>query len=300
MALCYDLHAHSTASDGTLSPAELVALARAQGVDVLALTDHDDTAGLAEAAAEAARWEGMSLVSGVEISVTWRHLTLHVVGLAIDPGSAPLARGLERLRAYRNWRAEEIARGLAGHGIEGALEGAAGYANGQIISRTHFARFLVDRGLARDVAQVFKRFLVRGRPGYVASEWAPLADAVDWIHAAGGIAVIAHPGRYRLSSGGLRRLCAEFREIGGDGLEVISGSHSPAHNEHVARLAVQHSLLASTGSDYHGPEYAYQSLGKLPALPAHCTPVWCHPRFSAALGHEPRGVEPTARYRQQC
>ncbi|KPK39398.1 MAG: phosphoesterase [Gammaproteobacteria bacterium SG8_47] len=299
MALNYDLHAHSTASDGTLSPAELVVLAQAQGVDVLALTDHDDTAGVAEAQAAAAHC-GVTLVPGVEISVSWRHQTLHVLGLAVDPDCQPLARGLATLRDYRTWRAEEIARGLAAHGIDGALAGAAAHASGQIISRTHFARFLVEHGHARDVAHVFKRFLVRGRPGYVASEWAPLEDALDWIQAAGGLAVIAHPGRYRLSSGGLRRLCGEFREMGGDGLEVISGSHLPAHNEHMARLAGQFSLLASCGSDYHGPEYAYQGLGRLQQLPAQCTPVWSDRRFQSSPSRARIDAEQLARYQQQC
>jgi hypothetical protein len=276
----YDLHSHSTASDGTLSPEQLVRRAHAQGVDVLALTDHDVTSGLAEASATAAEL-GLTLVPGVEISVTWNGVTIHIVGLRIDPEHAGLQAGLDGLRAFRVGRGEEIARRLAKHGIEGALEGAQAYANGQILSRTHFARFLVEQGHARDMRKVFKHFLVHNKPGYVPGDWASLEDAVRWIRGAGGQAVIAHPARYRISATRLRQFIGEFKECGGVGLEVISGSHSAGDVQGMAQYAQRFALLASCGSDYHGPEQPWIELGKLPALPQNCTPVWSQWRSAA-------------------
>lgn len=269
----YDLHSHSTASDGTLSPTELVLRARAQGVDVLALTDHDTTAGLAEAEA-AAREVGLRLVPGVEISVTWNGVTVHIVGLNIDPENAALQAGLAGLREFRAWRSEEIARRLAKAGIEGALEGARAFAKGQILSRTHFARFLVQQGHAKDMHKVFSKFLTHNRPGYVPGEWATLADAVGWIRGAGGQAVIAHPARYKVSATRLRTLITEFKDCGGEGLEVVSGSHSLSDAQGMALYSRRFELAASGGSDYHGPEQPWLELGKLPPLPAGCRPIW--------------------------
>lgn len=269
----YDLHSHSTASDGTLAPAELVQRAHAQGVDVLALTDHDVTDGLAEAA-QTAQELGLQLVPGVEISITWNGITIHIVGLNIDPQYERLQAGLASLRVSREGRGEEIARRLAKHGIEGALAGAQAFASGQILSRTHFARFLVEQGHAKDIRQVFKKFLVHNRPGYVPGEWASLEDAVGWIRAAGGQAVIAHPARYRISASRLRKFIADFKDCGGEGLEVVSGSHSAGDVQGMAQYAKRFELLASCGSDYHGPEQPWLELGKLPPLPEACTPVW--------------------------
>lgn len=271
--LHYDLHSHSTASDGTLHPAELVQRAHAQGVDVLALTDHDVTSGLAEAAA-AARPLGLRLIPGVEISITWNGATIHIVGLNIDPQHAGLQAGLESLRAKRAGRGEEIARRLAKHGIHGALEGARTYASGPILGRTHFARFLVEQGHAKDIRQVFKKFLVHNKPGHVPGEWASLEDAVGWIRAAGGQAVIAHPARYRISASRLRQFIGEFKECGGEALEVVSGSHSAGDVQGMTQYAKRYELLASRGSDYHGPEQPWVELGRLASLPDACTPVW--------------------------
>ena len=271
----FDLHSHSTASDGTLTPTELVQRARAQGVDVLALTDHDTTAGLAEAQ-QAAQAVGLRLVPGVEISVTWNGVTVHIVGLGIDPRNETLQAGLAGLRAFRAWRGEEIARRLAKVGIEGALEGARVFAKGQILSRTHFARFLVQQGHAKDMRKVFGKFLTHNRPGYVAGEWAALADAVGWIHAAGGQAVIAHPARYKLSATRLRQLIGEFKDCGGEGLEVVSGSHSAGDARGMAQYTQRFELAASSGSDYHGPEQPWLELGKSPPLPEGCRPIWEH------------------------
>jgi len=271
--LHFDLHSHTTASDGTLSPTELVRRAHNSGVDVLALTDHDVTSGITEAS-DAARKLGLMLIPGVEISVSWNGVTIHIIGLNIDPSHGGLQAGLKGLRDFRQQRAEEIARRLAKHGIEGAFEGAKGFANGQILGRTHFARFLVEQGHAKDLRQVFKKFLVHNRPGYVRGEWAGLEDAVNWIREAGGQAVIAHPARYRISASRLRQLIHEFKESGGEGIEVISGSHSAGDVQGMALYSKRFDLLASCGSDYHGPEQPWIELGQLPPLPESCTPVW--------------------------
>lgn len=273
MTLHYDLHSHSTASDGTLSPTELVTRAHAQGVNVLALTDHDVTAGLAEAGAEADRL-GLRLVPGVEVSVSWHNQTIHIVGLHIDPSNQLLQQGLSRLRVFRDWRAEEIGRRLERHGISGAYAGAKRYAQGSIISRTHFARFIIEIGHANDMQQVFKKFLVNGKPGHVAGEWASLTEATQWIRTAGGQAVIAHPARYKLTATRMRQLLQEFKECEGDGIEVISGSHSRDECYTMANYAQQFGLLSSSGSDYHGPTNPWLELGRLPKLPSVCVPIW--------------------------
>lgn len=267
------MHTHSLRSDGTLTPAALVQRAHTASVRVLALTDHDVTDGLAEAQL-AADQLGVILIAGVEISVTWQNQTLHIVGLNINPDHPELQQGLARLREFRQWRAEEIGRRLHKKRIEGAYEGAARLAKGTIISRTHFARFLVDQGYVRGPQQAFRQFLLRGKPGYVPGRWATLDEAVKWIISAGGKAVVAHPARYKLSAGKLRQMLGEFRECGGEGIEVISGSHTPEANRHFAGIAREHSFLASAGSDYHGPEKTWMELGQLPALPDGCVPVW--------------------------
>jgi predicted metal-dependent phosphoesterase TrpH len=272
-SLHFDLHSHSRVSDGTLSPDELVRRARAQGVDVLALTDHDVTDGLAEAADTAAE-VGLQLIPGVEISVTWSGVTFHIVGLNIDPQHAGLQSGLARLRAFRSERGEEIARRLEKHGIEGALVGAQAFASGPILSRTHFARFLVEAGHAKDMRKVFKKFLTHNRPGYVSGDWATLEEAVGWIRDAGGQAVIAHPARYRISATRLRQFIEHFKDCGGEGIEVVSGSHSAGDVAGMAQYAKRYELLASCGSDYHGPEQSWQELGRPMPLPAGCVPVW--------------------------
>jgi hypothetical protein len=270
----YDLHSHSTHSDGLLTPAELVARAAVRGVDVLALTDHDELSGVAEARSAAADL-GLELIGGAELSVTWRNVTLHVLGLAIDPSCPALSDGLARIRTGRADRARRMGDSLADAGITGAYEGALRFVTSErLISRTHFARFLVETGHVRELKDVFKRYLVRGKPGHVEHVWAALADAIDWIHAAGGRAVLAHPGRYKLTAGGLGELLAEFRDVGGDGLEVLSPSHTAADVADFARHARRLGLLASCGSDYHGPGEGYVDLGDMPPLPAGVTPVW--------------------------
>lgn len=268
-----DLHSHSTISDGTMTPRELVTHAATQGVEVLALTDHDDVAGVAEAKATGAQ-VGVAVIAGTEISVTWHNRTLHIVGLRVDPQQPDLAQGLARLRESRHERAQRIADELEKIGMKGALEGAYGYANERIISRTHFARFMIDQGYAKDMKAVFKHYLVKGKPGYVSHYWATLDEAVSWIRAAGGMPVIAHPGRYDLGRMLMELLLTEFKTLGGMGVEVVSGSHTPEHYRQFAALAQRFGLLASRGSDYHGPGHGYADMGKLPDLPENCQPVW--------------------------
>lgn len=276
-----DLHTHSTASDGTLAPRALIARAAQHGVEVLALTDHDTLAGLDEAA-DAAQAQGLTLIPGVEISVTWGNRTVHIVGLDVDPSCRQLRDGLAGLLAYRAERAAEIARRLARAGWPGALEGAQALAAGELVGRTHFARFLVARGAAKDVRSVFKHYLVAGKPGHVAGEWTTLEAAVGWIRAAGGQAVIAHPARYGFTRAKMRRFIDAFVACGGRGIEVVSGSHSRDDYYTFARWARESGLLASAGSDYHGPESPWVELGRLPALPDGCRPIWTVPGFGQA------------------
>ena len=268
-----DLHCHSKISDGVLSPDELVARAAGNGVDILALTDHDDCDGLNDAR-EAAALHGIRFVNGVEISVTWRGRTLHIVGLDIDPEHAELGAGLESIRAGRMARARRIAESLSSAGIPGSFEGACELAsNKNLIGRTHFARYLVEKGYARDVQGVFRKYLVKGRPGHVQHQWAELQSAVGWIKRSGGIAVIAHPGRYELSAGALQSLIGEFREAGGEGIEVVTASHTLDMAMRFCDFARRFDLFASLGSDFHSPLESRMDIGRLPSLPSGCRPI---------------------------
>ncbi len=270
-----DLHSHSNVSDGTLSPSALAARAAANGVELWALTDHDEVGGQQEART-AALDLGLSWLAGVEISVTFCDETVHVVGLGIDPDDETLRAGLAATRDGRRQRAREMAEGLARVGIPGAFEGALRYVgNPDLISRTHFARYLVESGVCPDTHSVFRRYLTTGNPGYVPHQWAHLSDAVRWITGAGGVAVIAHPGRYsRYSPTVEYALFTEFVGHGGRGVEVMTGSHSEAERLRYADTALEFGLLASRGSDFHSPEESRTDLGTLPDLPGRLTPVW--------------------------
>ncbi|MBA2690350.1 MAG: PHP domain-containing protein [Burkholderiales bacterium] len=269
-----DLHSHSTISDGLLTPAALAHRMAELKVELFALTDHDDVRGLAEAGEEAARL-GVAFVNGVEISVTWGTATLHILGLNIDPNNAALQAGLASVREGRTIRAQRMADDFARVGIPGSLAGADRYVtNKDMVSRTHFARFLVAEGIVPDVKSAFKHYLVKGKPGFAAHQWASLADAVQWIRAAQGVAVIAHPGRYKMGANPMRRLLGEFKEAGGQGLEVVTSNHTPEQIRHYAGLAKNFGLAASRGSDYHGPGESYTLPGRLPDLPATLQPVW--------------------------
>ena len=268
-----DLHCHSSVSDGALPPDEVAQRAARAGVAVWALTDHDELGGLAQARA-AARGEGMRFIDGVEISVTWRGSTLHVVGLRIDPANPLLRAGLERVRGGRLERARQIGHDLAEAGIDGAFEGAVRLAeNPSMVGRTHFARYLAQVGAVRSSKEAFRRFLVPGKPGYVPHQWAALGDAVEWIRAAGGQAVLAHPGRYGLSPGAMDSLLLEFIGAGGAAIEVVTGSHTPEQYRHFAALARHYDLAASRGSDFHGPGEGAE-FGTLPPLDPSLRPVW--------------------------
>ena len=269
-----DLHCHSVVSDGTLTPEALAARAKANGVGLWALTDHDEIGGQHRAIA-AAHAQGMDYLTGVEISVTFADTTVHIVGLGFDPDDARLAQGLAATRGGRGERAKDMAEQLAQAGIPGAYEGALQFVgNPALISRTHFARFLVETGVCKDTPEVFRRFLTEGKPGYVPHRWATLGDAVRWITQAGGMAVIAHPARYKFSANEEYALFSEFKHHGGRGVEVVTGSHTAAEYATYAEMAQEFGLAASRGSDFHSPDESHTDLGTLPPLPASLTPVW--------------------------
>ena len=269
-----DLHCHSVVSDGTLTPEDLAARAKANGVELWSLTDHDEIGGQHRAAA-AARSQGMAYLTGTEISVTFAGNTVHIVGLGFNPDNTALAQGLAATRAGRGERAQEMAAQLAQVGIHGAYEGALKFVgNPELISRTHFARFLVETKVCRDTAEVFRKYLIEGKPGYVPHRWAALGDAVRWITEAGGVAVIAHPARYKFTANEEYALFSEFKAHGGAGVEVVTGSHTAAEYVTYAAMAEEFGLAASRGSDFHSPDESHTDLGTLPYLPGHLTPIW--------------------------
>lgn len=270
-----DLHCHSVVSDGTLTPEELAARAKANGVELWSLTDHDEIGGQHRAAA-AARSQGMAYLTGTEISVTFAGNTVHIVGLGFDPDNTALAQGLAATRGGRGERAQEMAAQLAQVGIHGAYEGALKFVgNPELISRTHFARFLVETQVCRDTNEVFRKYLTEGKPGYVPHRWATLGDAVRWITEAGGLAVIAHPMRYGFSATAKRNLFEEFKALGGDGIEVHSGNSDKNDRLNYALLAERFDLMAGCGSDFHRlGDYSGGTLGACPELPPDCKPVW--------------------------
>jgi hypothetical protein len=269
-----DLHCHSVVSDGTLTPEQLAARASANGVELWALTDHDEIGGQQRALA-AARANGMKYLTGTEISVTFAGETVHIVGLGFDADDPRVAQGLQRTRGGRGERALEMADGLAKVGIQGAYEGALKFVgNPELISRTHFARFLVESGVCQDTHEVFRKYLTEGKPGFVPHRWASLADAVHWITQAGGMAVIAHPGRYNFTANEEYALFAEFKAHGGRAVEVVTGSHTAAEYVEYAGMAREFGLAASRGSDFHSPDESRIDLGTLPPLPGELTPVW--------------------------
>lgn len=269
-----DLHCHSRVSDGTLEPEMLAARAKARGVELWALTDHDEVSGQ-QRARDAALGQGLAYLTGTEISVTFAGVTVHIVGLGFDADDTDLRAGLARTRGGREQRAREMAAGLAQVGIDGAFEGALPFVgNPELISRTHFARFLVERGICADTGDVFRRYLIEGKPGFVPHRWAALGDAVRWITAAGGLAVIAHPARYKFTPTEEYALFSEFKAHGGRGVEVVTGSHSAAEAVKYGEMALEFDLLASRGSDFHSPDESRTDLGTLPNLPAKLTPVW--------------------------
>lgn len=269
----HDLHTHSTASDGAFAPAELVRLAAESGITDLALTDHDTVDGLEEAAAEAER-QGVRLIPAVELSAGWERKSIHVVGLGIDPGNRELRSGLAAMAEIRRLRAGEIGLRLAKCGFPDCHEAVLAAAGQGMVTRAHFARHLFERGEVATVQDAFDRYLGRGKPAYVPTEWTALADTVGWIRGAGGVAVLAHPQRYKLTGSWMRRLLQQFTDCGGEGIEVVTGNGGPQDTETAAQQARRFGLLASVGSDYHTPEHYWIKLGRLPPLPDGLQPVW--------------------------
>jgi predicted metal-dependent phosphoesterase TrpH len=269
-----DLHCHSNVSDGVLAPAAVAAYARKGGVDAWALTDHDEVGGIKAARAKATEL-GMRFVAGVEISITWANETVHLVGLQVDEDDPVLQRGLADTRAGRDARGREIAAQLEKAGIPNCYDGALKYVgNPDLLSRTHFARYLCELGVCANTSEVFRKYLTEGRPGYVPHRWASLADAMHWIRSAGGIPVIAHPGRYRFDATAEGVLFDEFKQRGGTAIEVVTGSHTPDQYVEYAEMARRYGFLASRGTDFHAPGEARVEFDKLPPLPASVTPVW--------------------------
>ena len=269
-----DLHCHSVVSDGTLTPEALAARAKANGVQLWALTDHDEIGGQERAIASAKSLD-MKYLTGVEISITFAGKTVHIGGLGFDHTNTDLVQGLRTTRGGRAERAKEMSDGLAKVGIHGAYEGALKYAgNHELISRTHFARFLVESGVCKDTSEVFRKYLTENKPGFVPHRWASLENAVNWITGAGGVAVIAHPARYGFTANEEFALFSEFINHGGRGVEVITGSHSSADALQYADTALEFNLAASRGSDFHSPDESHTDLGTLPWLPGQLTPVW--------------------------
>ena len=269
-----DLHCHSVVSDGTLTPELLAARAAANGVELWALTDHDEVGGQHRAAA-AAKAQGIKYLTGTEISVTFAGETVHIVGLGFDPDDVAMVQGLRDTRGGRTERAKEMSDGLAKVGIKGAYEGALKFVgNPELISRTHFARFLVESGVCSETHEVFRKYLTEGKPGYVPHRWASLKDAVNWITGAKGMAIIAHPARYRFTPNEEYALFTEFKAHGGRGVEVVTGSHTAAEYVKYAETAQEFGLAASRGSDFHSPEESRVDLGTLPFLQGALTPVW--------------------------
>ena len=269
-----DLHCHSVVSDGTLTPEVLAERAKTNGVELWALTDHDETGGQRRAAA-AAKAQGLKYLTGTEISVTFAGETVHIVGLGFDADDAAILQGLQATRGGRTQRAMEMSDGLAKVGIKGAYEGALKFVgNPELISRTHFARFLVESGVCSETNEVFRKYLTEGKPGYVPHRWASLKDAVSWITGAKGVAIIAHPARYKFTPNEEYALFTEFIAHGGRGVEVVTGSHSAAEYVKYADTAKEFGLAASRGSDFHSPQESRIDLGTLPFLPGGLTPVW--------------------------
>ncbi len=269
----YDLHSHSTVSDGALSPPELVQRAYEQGVTALAITDHDTTAGFGEANGAASKI-GIRLIAGIELSVSWQNKSFHVVGLNIDPYNPALLEAARTIQAIRIERAERIAAKLEKKHIPGALEAVVRAAGDGMITRTHFADFLVSQFHVSTQQEAFDRYLAKGKPAYAATEWAEMELAINWINQAGGVAVLAHPLRYKLTANWMKKLLTVFRSAGGQGIEVVTGRCNADEIKRVADYAARFDLAGSAGSDFHSPANAWVELGRLSSLPANIKPVW--------------------------
>ena len=281
--MIFDLHSHTNYSDGRLSPRDLVMRARSCNVGVLAVTDHDTIAGL-EFAQEAAQQEGILLVPGIEFSCAWAKVNVHVLGLCIDLDSPELQAAVRAQESARVDRSEAIAQRLAKAGVPGALEGARKFAGDAVVGRPHFAQFLVDQGRVKNINAAFKKYLGTGKSADVKYEWPEMAAVISWIHAAGGLAVLAHPAKYELTRTKMCRLIGEFADLGGDGVEVINGRQEDRLTQDLARITRGLGLYASCGSDFHFPDQPWQELGQFGQLPEGVMPIWQAPQFQACLG----------------
>ncbi len=278
--MIFDLHSHSNRSDGILSPGALMSRAKAQGVDVIALTDHDTLAGLAEAR-QAADAEGIVLVPGIELSCHWGRIGVHILGLGVDPNDTTLLDALDEQRQARLARAEAIGEKLARLGFPGAMAGARALAGEAMVGRPHFARYLVEQGAVRNIQAAFKKYLGTGKPADVKHPWPAMETAIGWIHQARGQAVLAHPLKYELTRTRMCALIGDFAALGGDAMEVISGQQPASATADLARIAAANGLLASCGSDFHVPDQPWQELGRFEALPPTSEPVWRRLGFDA-------------------
>jgi predicted metal-dependent phosphoesterase TrpH len=267
----YDLHSHSNASDGSMEPDDLLLHAADCGVDALAITDHDTLAAFDRIDS---RLAGPHLVAGIELSTTWRNIGVHVVGLNIDPGCPVLRHGVRRQQQSRGERARTIARRLRSKGLPDMLDAVLRIADGEPVSRPHFAEYLVSAGIVRDTRAAFRKYLGAGKPGDVRHGWASLAEVVRWILQAGGTAVLAHPAKYRLTKTRLRALATDFRHAGGTAIEVVCGQQSLNTTTHIARLSNELGLAASCGSDFHSSDNRWSRPGGFPPLPDNVQPVW--------------------------
>lgn len=270
-----DLHNHSYYSDGVLSPSEVVKLGHEAGCDLFSLTDHDTTDGLDEAV-KAADGLSMKLVTGVEISAFWRNMTIHIVGLDVDVDSDILQKGLRYNQLLRSERAEKIALGLRRAGIADAMEKTQALSKTPMLTRTHFAQMLIQEGYCKDMKSVFRRFLVGKKPGGTRVEWKEYDEVIGWIHAAGGRAVIAHPFRYRMTNTKIKKMLLDFKEAGGDAMEVITATSTPDEISWSEQWASEFNLLSSCGSDYHGWPNQRIQMGRLADLPESSNEIWRH------------------------
>ena len=271
--MIYDLHTHTTASDGKYNPGELIELADSAGINVLSITDHDSISGLAEAR-QAAQQKNISLVSGVELSVRWCNKNFHVVGLNINVDDQSLTSSLDEHKQLREIRAIQIGEKLDKCGIPGIYSGAKQLAGNEAITRNHFARILVARGYAKNIKDVFKKYLVKNKPGYVKTRWMDMENGVRLINQSGGTAVLAHQLRYKLSGSWLNKLLDAFKHVGGQGIEIVTGTSTPDEIQLTADYARKYDLYGSVGSDFHGHELIDNRLGKLEKLPDDILPIW--------------------------
>ncbi len=269
----YDLHCHSIASDGSLTPTELVQRAKAMGVTSLALTDHDTINGQREAQT-AARSNAITLIPGIELSTTWENKCFHIVGLNIDPEHSNLNQGIQKLQTLRTERAKKIANKLEKKSIPGSYEAVIKAAKGGMITRAHFSSYLLAQNYVSTQQEAFDKYLGKGKPAFVSTVWADLHDAIDWINQAGGVAVVAHPLRYKMTASWMRRFLSFFKEAGGQGIEVVTGRSNPDEIRRAMLYATQYGLAASVGSDFHTPDNKWVELGRLAPLPKNMTPIW--------------------------